>query len=211
MALVTHIEDNHLLPDGHHGSRPMRSTLTQLLSHWDVILDGLVESEGVDSVYLDFLKAFDKVETGFLLHMLRDSKVLGKVGIWLGKFLDAGSRQQAVAVEGRLSGLSPVISGVQHGTVLGPILFLLHICCIAKEVSDGSTVSSYVDDTRVTRTMNSTPDCLSLQQDLQAIYKWAKEVNMVFNGDKFEVLRFWPGKAHKPVIGYTDPDGNHIE
>ena len=143
--------------------------------------------------------------------MLRDSKVLGKVGIWLGKFLDAGSRQQAVAVEGRLSGLSPVISGVPQGTVLGPILFLLHISCIAKEVSDGSTVSSYVDDTRVTRTMNSTADCLSLQQDLQAIYKWAKEVNMVFNGDKFEMLRFWPGKAQKPVIGYTDPHGNHIE
>ena len=139
--------------------------------------------------------------------MLRDSKVLGKVGIWLGKFLDAGSRQQAVAVEGRISGLFPVISGVPQGTVLGPILFLLHISCIAKEVSDGSTVSSYVDDAQVTRTMNSTPDCLSLQ----AIYKWAKEVNMVFNGDKFEMLRFCPGKAHKPVIGYTDPDGNHIE
>ena len=211
-ALVTHIEDNNLLPDGQHGSRPMRSTLTQLLSHWDTILDGLVEGEGVDSVYLDFSKAFDKVETGVLLHMLRDSKVLGKVGVWLGKFLDSGSRQQAVAVEGRLSGLSPVISGVPQGTVLGPILFLLHISCIGKKVSGGSTVSSYVDDTRVTRTLNNpSMDCQSLQQDLQAIYKWAIEVNMVFNGDKFEMLRFWPGRTPKPGHLYTDPDGNPIE
>ena len=59
----------------------MRSTLTQLLSYyWDSILEGLEDCEGVDSVYLDFSKAFDKVETGVLLHKLRDGKVLGKVG-----------------------------------------------------------------------------------------------------------------------------------
>ena len=211
-GLVSHIEQNNLLPDGQHGSRAMRSTLTQLLAHWDGILDGLVKGDGVDSVYLDFSKAFDKVETGVLLHKLRDSKVLGKVGVWLGKFLDSTHRQQAVAVEGRLSGLSPVISGVPQGTVLGPILFLLHISSIAREVSPESTVSSYVDDTRVTRCVtNSLSDCQGLQQDLQAVYRWAEEVNMVFNSDKFEVLRFWPGPAPRPTNSYLDPDGNTIE
>ena len=122
-VLVAHIEENNLLPDGQHGSRPMRSTLTQLLAQWDVILDGLVDADGVDSVYLDFSKAFDKVETGVLLHILKDSNVLGKVGIWIGKFLDSNCRQQAVAVEGRLSALSPVISGVPQGTVLGQYFF----------------------------------------------------------------------------------------
>ena len=211
-VLVAHIEENNLLPDGQHGSRPMRSTLTQLLAHWDVILDGLVDADGVDSVYLNFSKAFDKVETGVLLHILKDSKVLGKVGIWIGKFLDSNCRQQAVAVEGRLSALSPVISGVPQGTVLGPILFLLHISGIAKEVSQQATVSSYVDDTRVTRSItNPELDCLSMQQDLQAIYRWAEEVNMVFNGDKFEMLRFWPGKSPRPDHLYSDQDGTHIE
>jgi ribonuclease P/MRP protein subunit RPP40 len=166
----------------------------------------------LDSVYLDFSKAFDKVETGVLLHKLKDSKVLGKVGVWLGNFLDSKQRQQAVAVDGRLSSLSPVISGVPQGTVLGPILFLLHISCIAREVSPGSTVSSYVDDTRVTRCMaDPSTDCQSLQDDLEAIYRWAEDTNMVFNGDKFEVLRFWPGKTPKPINQYRDPEGNLIE
>ena len=198
--------------DGQHGSRSMRSTFTQLLGHWDSILDGLVEGEGVDIVYLEFSKAFDKVETGVLLHKLRDSRVLGKVGVWLGKFLDSNHRKQAVAVEGRLSDLSPVISGVPQGTVLGPILFLLHISGIAREVSPESKVSSYVDDTRVTRCMtNPLPDCMALQEDLQAVYRWAEDVNMIFNGDKFEVLRFWPGSEPKPAHTYVDPDGNSIE
>ena len=125
-ALVSHIDMNNLLPNGQHGSRATRSTLTQLLAQWDVILAGLEEGDGVDSVYLDFSKAFDKVETGVLLHKLKDSKVLGKIGVWLARFLDSSQRQQAVAVEGRLSCLSPVISAVPQGTVLGPIMFLLH-------------------------------------------------------------------------------------
>ena len=209
-ALVAHIDMNNLLPNGQHGSRATRSTLTQLLSQWDVILAGLEEGDGVDSVYLDFSKAFDKVETGVLLHKLKDSKVLGKIGVWLACFLDSAQRQQAVAVEGRLSGLSPVISGVPQGTVLGPILFLLHISCIAREVSAGSNVSSYVDDTRVTRSIANQSDCTTLQDDLDAIYRWALDVNMVFNGDKFEMLRFWPNKE-KPATPYIDPEGNIIE
>ena len=105
-VLVSYIDRHGLLPNGQHGSRAMRSTLTQLLSHWDSILDGLERGEGVDAVYLDFSKAFDK-ETGVLLHKLRGAKVLGKVGCWLAAFLDSAHRQQAVAVEGRVSSLSP--------------------------------------------------------------------------------------------------------
>ena len=211
-ALVDHIDRLGLLPDGQHGSRAMRSTLTQLLAHWDSVLDGLDSGEGVDYVYLDFSKSFDKVETGVLLHKLRSSQVLGKVGCWLAAFLSPEKRMQAVAVEGRLSSLSPVISGVPQGTVLGPVLFLLHIADIAQGISEGNTTSSYVDDTRTGRCISDpTVDCPTLQSDLETIYEWAAEVNMTFNSDKFESLRFWPGKTPKPDFDYTSPDGTVIE
>ena len=61
LVLVKHIEQLGLLPEGQHGSRAMRSTVTQLLNHWDNILEGLSEGGGVDCVYLDFSKAFDKL------------------------------------------------------------------------------------------------------------------------------------------------------
>ena len=126
-----------------------------------------------------------------LLHKLSEGKELGKVGCWLAAFLNSVTRQQAVVVEGRVSSLSPVISGVPQGTVLGPVLFLLHISDIARGVSASTKTTSYVDDTRATRSIKNTQsDCQALQQDLCSIYSWASEVNMEFNSEKFECLRY---------------------
>ena len=73
-------------------------------------------------------------------------------------------------------------------------------------------MSSYVDDTRVSRCIsNPSTDCQTLQEDLQSIYSWAEKVNMVFNGDKFEVFRFRPKKTPKPTSHYLDPEGKAIE
>ena len=89
-------------------------------------------------------------------------------------------------VDGRVSNLSPVISGVPQGTVLGPILFLIHIRSIARGLSDSTSATSFADDTRVQKGIASVDDCEALQQDLQHIYQWADHVNMKFNSDKFE-------------------------
>ena len=82
-ALVEHVERSGFFLDGQHGFRALRSTLTQLLSFWDSILDKLENESGVDVVYTDFSKAFDKVETGVLLQKIKDCNITGKVGCWL--------------------------------------------------------------------------------------------------------------------------------
>ena len=100
--------------------------------------------------------------------------------------MDPKSRMQSVGVDGRISPLIHVLSGVPQGTVLGPILFLVHIRGINLDLSQGTSASSFADDTRVLRGVSSLEDCEQLQADLHSIYEWAKEINMVFNSTKFD-------------------------
>ena len=209
-ALVTYLEARDLLPAEQHGFREQRSTLTQLLSHWDKVLDHLENGESVDVIYTDFSKVFDKCETNVLLHTLKQCGVLGKVGLWLSAFLDPQSRMQAVRVDGRISPLVHVLSGVPQGTVLGPILFLVHIRGISHDLSQGTSASSFADDTRVVRGISSPEDCEQLQTDLQSIYNWANEINMEFNSTKFEWVRY-SAKELAPAHSYLGPDAANIE
>ena len=51
-----------------------RSTQTQLLSHFNDIFDTLAEGKRLDTVYLDFAKAFDKVDHEILLEKVKNTK-----------------------------------------------------------------------------------------------------------------------------------------
>ena len=83
---------------------------------------------------------------------------------------------------------SEVLSGVPQGTVLGPTLFLILINDINYNVD--SEVSLFADDTRVLKGVQSTEDTDELQKDLEKLYCWQQENNMLFNGKKFEMLRY---------------------
>ena len=136
---------------------------------------------------------------------------MGKVGCWLASFLDPRNRKQAMAVDGRVSPLTPVMSGVPQGTVLGQILFLVHIRNISKSLSEGTSATSFADDTRVQRSVKSENDCSDLQDDQNLIYQWAAQVNMRFNSEKFECLRFWADHEDGPPVQYLAPNNTNIE
>ena len=69
-VMVRYIEDNEILSKKQHGFRSGRSCLTQMLSHFDDILVGFTNGFDTDSIYLDYAKAFDKVDHKLLLMKL---------------------------------------------------------------------------------------------------------------------------------------------
>ncbi len=117
--------------------------LTTILHH-DKILQTLEERNITDSIYLDFAKAFDKVDHGIFSHKLQKLGIGGKLCTWIANLCN--NRVQKVLVNGEKSRPSLVKS---RGTVLGPILFLVLILDIDTNISSKET--SFADDTRVMR------------------------------------------------------------
>ena len=65
----------------------------------------------------------------------------------------------------------PELSGVTQGTVLSPLLFLIMISDIDKDVS-ASKLVSFADDTRLYSGVGDVTDCDNLQLDLNVVYDW---------------------------------------
>ena len=65
--LVKFMEQHRLFNHSQHGFRGGRSCLSQLLNHFDRITSLLEDGSAVDVIYLDFAKAFDKVDLGVTL------------------------------------------------------------------------------------------------------------------------------------------------
>ena len=78
--MVKFLENSGAMNINQHGFRNGRSCLSQLLAHYDFILSKLETGQNVDVIYLDFAKAFDKVDHGVLLHKLNSLGIKGKLG-----------------------------------------------------------------------------------------------------------------------------------
>ena len=206
--IVEFLDENKSFNPSQHGFRSGRSCLSQLIAHHDKILSLLEEGHNVDVVYLDFSKAFDKLDFNITLKKLHSLGISGKLGKWLFSFLT--DRYQTVVVNGEKSDTAPVISGVPQGSVLGPLLFLI----LLGDIDEGilySFLSSFADDSRLGKGIISINDTMQLQQDLITIYEWSKANNMSLNDSKFELLRYGHNKEIKNSTHYLSNNGTMIE
>ena len=191
--LVNHLEGANLISNNQHGFRKKRSCLTQLLSHIEFIYKCLNGNNEVDVIYLDYSKAFDKVDHKVLLEKLKRYGIGGKVLCWIEQFLT--NRTQTVQVEGVLSSPQAVVSGVPQGTVLGPILFLLYINDLLPTLKNCKGLC-FADDTKLISKILGTESTARLQEDLYRVIDWSTMNNMELREDKFQLLSYPLNSSH---------------
>jgi hypothetical protein len=207
-ALVQYLEKHNLLNMSQHGFRAGRSCVSQLLAHFDKITKMLEDGHDVDIVYVDFAKAFDKVDINIVMHKIRALGIQGILADWIQHFLS--QRTQQVVVNSHKSPARVVLSGVPQGSVLGPLIFLILIGDIDKDITH-AFLSSFADDTRVGKSIDNEADVQLLQNDLQIVYQWCETNNMTLNADKFEHLPYNFYKKQNAKSCYKDNLGNQID
>ena len=195
------------LTSAQHGFRERRFCLSQLLEHYEYILKGLEEGKNVETVYLDFSKAFDKVDIGILCARMREKGIHGKLGVWIHNFLS--DRKQFIIANNVKSQQSEVISGVPQGTVMGPLLFLMLIDSIG-EIDISGVLTLFADDTRVSKYVTTESDMETFQEDLEKLYNWQVQNNMMFNGTKFENVRYGASEDLKNTCDYLTPNADGV-
>jgi retron-type reverse transcriptase len=151
------------------------------MEEWTEILDN---GGTLDSIYMDFMKAFDKVPHKRLLRKLRSYGLSEQIIKWVEDFLS--DRSQKVSVNNSESRDRPVTSGIPQGSVLGPILFVIYI----NDVPECVNASTYIiaDDTKIYKEISCEDDVSGLQADLDQLQKWSDTWLLKFHSNKCKVM-----------------------
>jgi hypothetical protein len=183
--IMDHVETHNILSDLQHGFRSGRSCESQLITTIQDIASSFDTKKQIDIAILDFSKAFDTVPHNGLLSKLQHYGIDGKITIWISNFLK--NRTQRDIVDGESCSPVTVYSGVPQGTVLGPILFLLHIHDLPSVVT--SKVRLFADDCLLYREIDNANDQFVLQEDLKSLENWGTKWGMRFNATKCHIMQ----------------------
>ena len=93
-------------------------------------------------------------------------------------------RKQCVVIDGQKSSNIEIKAGVPQGSRLGPLLFLIYINDIVKDIE--SEILIFADDTSLLASgQDPTETSAQLNRDLVRISDWAKKWKVTFNAKKF--------------------------
>ena len=171
----------HMIDPKQFGSLKGSSTtfcLIDMVDNWLKSLDN--PSHYLRVCFLDFSKAFDRINHNILITKLLSLGARASLVPWICDFLT--NRRQSVKIGSFRSDWAFINGGVPQGTKLGPILFLV----VINDLELKSPLSyhwKYVDDISISECIPA-QGCSSLQSDLDEIQQCASRNDMMLNGKK---------------------------
>jgi len=121
------------------------------------------------------------------LSLVKFYRIESDIICWIEKWLTA--RQQRVLLDSQSSEYISVSSGVPQGTVLGPLMFLIYINDIMKNISSQAIIRLFADDCLLYRVIKTKQDSFLLQKDLDALSQWVVIWQMRFNPEMYKITQ----------------------
>lgn len=175
--IIDFLESNNILTNVQHGFRRGFSTITQLTEFTHDIAYQLDLGKQIDAIFIDFSKAFDSVLHSHLLQKLNAVLKNSRLVDWIASFLS--DRSQYVDFSSARSSILKVSSGVPQGSVLGPLLFLIYVNDLPKNVS--SSIRLYADDCVLYDVIDSASNHKRLNDSFASFGAWCEKWKMNIN------------------------------
>ena len=193
--LYNYLLDIKFITPFQSGFIPGDCTVNQLTFLYNSFCKALDDGKEIRIVFFDISKAFDRVWHRGLLAKLNSIGLSKNLLNWFENYLR--DRRQRVVIPGAKSDWASIYAGVPQGSILGPLLFLIFINDIVRDIH--SNIRLFADDTSlylVVDHANHAADCLN--SDISKITEWAKTWLVSFNPAKTESLLI-SRKVNKPV------------
>lgn len=183
-------EANDIITDCQYGFRKNRSTELALLHQKEHILECFEQKKIVLGIFVDYTKAFDRINHEILFQKLELYGIRGHALLLIKSYLS--SRTQYVQIDQFKSSSRHVVCGVPQGSILGPLLFNIYINDIVK-IDKVSRFIIYADDTSIFISNENPNDVITQVNNLlQKLEKWSDENVLSVNVSKSKAIIFHP-------------------
>lgn len=192
---MSHLESNNLLLDYHFGFRSKRSTELAVTYFPDLIRKEADNGKISGAVFIDLSKAFDTISYSALLSKLPFYGIRDTELKWFTDYLFF--RKQTVLFNGVLSEPNPAFTGVPQGSILGPLLFIIHFNDVDKPLQS-SRIIKYADDTVIFTSSSNFDDIeRNLNNDINNVATWFRENELIVNLTKGKTATMLFGTAKR--------------
>ncbi len=138
-------------------------------------------------MFFDLSKAFDSLPHRLILDSLVRVGIGREVLMWIRDYLS--DRSQQVVLRGIKSPAVPITSGVPHGSILVPLLFIITIDSIIQvSISTLGRFSLFADDICYYRPVSQQEDILAVQNDVDLIYSLVEFKKLSLNACKTKCM-----------------------
>ena len=186
--LLSFINKFSLLHPYQFGFRNNHSPELALLYLVDKISNALDNVECVLGLFLDFSKAFDTVNHDILLTKLEYLGMRGILLDWFKSYL--ADRRQYVIYNDIKSSCKTITCGVPQGSILGPLLFLLHINDLAS-VSHVILSLFFADDWNMFLSGKNPDDLIKVMNtEITKVIEWLRINKLSLNKIKSHFMVF---------------------